>query len=68
MLYSAFDPTTAFLETISREDKKKDTITISKFKLKKEIYVVDFNRLPNVPSIFDFKKVKTHYLIRSFMI
>jgi hypothetical protein len=64
MLYSAFDPTTAFLETISREDKKKDSITISKFKLKKEIYVVDFNRLPNIPSIFDFKKVKTHYLIR----
>ncbi|NRT10735.1 HEPN-associated N-terminal domain-containing protein [Flavobacterium sp. 14A] len=64
MLYSAFDPTTAFLETISREDKKKDSITISKFKLKKEIYVIDFNRLPNIPSIFDFKKVKTHYLIR----
>ncbi len=64
MLYSAFDPTTAFLETISREDKKKNTITISKFKLKKEIYVVDFNRLPHIPSIFDFKKVKTHYLIR----
>jgi len=64
MLYSAFDPTTAFLETISREDKKKNTITISKFKLKKEIYVVDFNRLPHIPSIFDLKKVKTHYLIR----
>ncbi|MBK8622623.1 MAG: RES domain-containing protein [Saprospiraceae bacterium] len=64
MLYSAFDPTTAFLETISRKDKKKDSITISKFKLKKEIYVVDFNRLPKLPSIFDYKKVKTHYLIR----
>ncbi len=64
MLYSAFDPATAFLETISREDKKKDSITISKFKLKKEIYVVDFNRLPKLPSIFDYKKVKTHYLIR----
>ncbi|MDE1208171.1 HEPN-associated N-terminal domain-containing protein [Tenacibaculum larymnensis] len=64
MLYSAFDPKTAFLETISREDKKKDSITISKFKLKKEIYVVDFNRLPKLPSIFDYKKVKTHYLIR----
>lgn len=64
MLYSAFDPATAILETISREDKKKDSITISKFKLKKEIYVVDFNRLPKLPSIFDYKKVKTHYLIR----
>jgi hypothetical protein len=64
MLYSAFDPDTAFLETISREDKKKDSITISKFKLKKEIYVVDFNKLPKLPSIFDFEKVKTHYLIR----
>lgn len=64
MLYSAFDSKTAFLETISREDKEKDSITISKFKLKKEIYVVDFNKLPQIPSIFDFKKVKTHYLIR----
>ena len=64
MLYSAFDPTTAILETISRADREKDSITISKFKLKKEIYVVDFNRLPKLPSIFDFKKVKTHYLIR----
>lgn len=64
MLYSAFDPKTAFLETINREDKKKDSITISKFKLKKEIYVVDFNKLPTLPSIFDHKKVKTHYLIR----
>lgn len=64
MLYSAFDSETAFLETISREDENKDSITISKFKLKKEIYVVDFNRLPQLPSIFDFKKVKTYYLIR----
>ncbi len=64
MLYSAFDPTTAILETISREDKDKDSITISKFILKKEIYVVDFNGLPKLPSIFDFEKVKTHYLIR----
>lgn len=65
MLYSAFDPMTAFLETISREDKKKDSITISRFELKKEIYVIDFNRLPKLPSIFDYKKVKkTHYLIR----
>jgi hypothetical protein len=64
MLYSAFDPTTAILETINREDKKKNIITISQFKLKKEIYVIDFNKLPKIPSIFDFKKVKTYYLIR----
>lgn len=64
MLYSAFDPKTAFLETISRENEEKDSVTISKFKLKKEIYVVDFNKLPQIPSVFDFKKVKTHYLIR----
>ena len=64
MLYTAFDSKTAILETISRENKDKDSITISKFKLKREIYVVDLNRLPKLPSIFDFKKVKKHYLIR----
>lgn len=63
MLYSAFDPTTAFLETISREDENEDSITISKFKLKKDIHIIDFNKLPKLPSIFDFKKVKKHYPI-----
>lgn len=64
MLYSAFDSLTAILETLSREDLNKNRITISKFKLKKDIYVIDFNRLPDLPSIFDLKKVKSYYLIR----
>lgn len=63
MLYSAFDAETAVLETISREDPDKDTITISEFKLKKDIYIIDFSKLPKLPSIFDYTKVRKHYPI-----
>ena len=63
MLYSAFDLKTALLETISREDPKKKSATISEFKLKKDIYIIDFSKLPELPSIFDYTKVKKHYPI-----
>lgn len=64
MLYSAFDSMTAILETLSREDSTKDKITITELKLKKDIYVIDYTKLPPLPSLFDFEKVKTYYLIQ----
>ncbi|MBI6118346.1 HEPN-associated N-terminal domain-containing protein [Salegentibacter maritimus] len=64
MLYSAFDPKTAILETISREDPKKTHITISKFTVKKDLYVIDFNKLPKQPSIFAHNRIKNFYLIK----
>ncbi|WBL24254.1 HEPN-associated N-terminal domain-containing protein [Zunongwangia sp. HGR-M22] len=64
MLYSAFDPTTAILETISREDPKKTHITISKFEITKDIYVIDYSRLPKLPSIFAHNKTRNFYLIK----
>lgn len=64
MLYSAFDTKTAVLETLSREHPSLNEITISKFKTKKDIYVVDFNKLPKIPSIFNSKKAESYHLIR----
>lgn len=64
MLYSAFDAKTAILETLSRENSNKNKITISKFRLKKDIYVIDYTHLPKLPSIFEFEKIKTYYLVR----
>jgi len=62
MLYVALDEATAALETISRTDKKKNTITISTLVTKKDLYVIDFNKLPKMPSIFEKKSRTIHYL------
>ena len=64
MLYSAFDIKTAVLETLSREDLSKDKITISEFRTNRDIYIIDFNQLPKIPSIFNHRKIESYYLIR----
>jgi hypothetical protein len=61
MLYSAFDKETAILETISREDKKNKYVTIAELELKEDKYIIDFSKLPNIPSIFG--QIKNYYLI-----
>lgn len=61
MLYSAFDKETAIFETISREDKKNKYITIAELELGEDKYVIDFCKLPNIPSIFG--QIKNYYLI-----
>lgn len=61
MLYSAFDKETAILETISREDKKNKYVTIAELELEEDKYVIDFCKLPNIPSIFG--QIKNYYLI-----
>ncbi|PZR20758.1 MAG: RES domain-containing protein [Flavobacterium psychrophilum] len=63
MLYAAFDKETAIRETISRENKKANRITVSEFIIDKDIYIIDFNKLPLLPSIFQHKSVKSYYLI-----
>ena len=63
MLYSAFDECTAILETVKMEDKKMNRIAIPEFILDKDIFVIDFNKLPEMPSIFNYKKIKNYYLI-----
>ena len=61
MLYSAFDKETAILETVSRENKKNKYITIAELELQEDKYIIDFCKLPIVPSIFG--KIKNYYLI-----
>ncbi|WP_348812447.1 HEPN-associated N-terminal domain-containing protein [Flavobacterium maritimum] len=61
MFYSAFDKETAILETVSRENKKSKYVTIAELELEEDRYVIDFCKLPNVPSIFG--KIKNYYLI-----
>ena len=63
MFYSAFDIDTAILETISRTDKYKKYVTIAEFETLENQYVVDFSKLPKIPSIFGIKDKKRHYLI-----
>jgi HEPN/RES N-terminal domain 1/RES domain len=62
MFYSAFDPDTAMIETISRHDKTKKYVTIAEFQTLKDCYIVDFTRLPKIKSIFGIKDKKNHYL------
>lgn len=62
MFYSAFDIDTAILETISREDKSREYITIAEFETLENEIVVDFNKLPTIPSIFGIKDKKKYYL------
>jgi hypothetical protein len=63
MFYAAFDIDTAILETVSRENKSKKYITIAEFETLEDEFVVDFSKLPLVPSIFGIKEKKKYYLI-----
>ena len=62
MLYTAFDKETAIVETINIKDKKANKITIAEFVLNKDMYVIDFSRLPKIPSIFGITNIKNYYL------
>ncbi|MCH5684612.1 RES family NAD+ phosphorylase [Niabella sp. W65] len=63
MFYSAFDIDTAILETISRTDKYKKYVTIAEFEILENQIVVDFNKLPKIPSIFGIRDKKRYYLV-----
>ena len=47
--------------TIDYENKKNKYVTIAEFELEEDRYVIDFCKLPNIPSIFG--KIKNYYLI-----
>jgi len=63
MLYAAFDKETAFSETVDYSNKKSNQMSFGEFKLNKKINVIDFSKLPPIPSIFDVKKKKKYFLI-----
>lgn len=63
MLYAAFEKDTAWLETINERDEHKQFYTIAKLTSKSDLYVIDFGRLPKIPSIYGLKSKKKYYLI-----
>jgi len=63
MLYAAFDKETAFSETVDYSNKKNNQMSFGEFKLNKKVNVIDFSKLPPLPSIFDRKRMKKYFLI-----
>lgn len=66
MFYGSFDQETAKLETISREDPDKDLISTGSFRFKEDIYTIDLQKLPKLPSIFGVKN-KERYHLKCFL-
>lgn len=64
MFYSSFDEEVSVKETLEIGDKSKTKVTIGEFKLRNTITVIDFNKLPKIPSIFSEKRAKNIYLLR----
>jgi hypothetical protein len=62
MFYSSFDSETSMIETVTRYDKSKDSVTIAEFQTIEDLYIVDFTKLPKIPSIFGIKDKKSYYL------
>lgn len=60
MFYCAFDRATALKETIDISDLIKSKTTTAQFKNKEELYVLDFTKLPKVPSFFDQENRKNY--------
>lgn len=63
MFYCAFDLTTAKYETIDAKSKKK-YLTSACFKNLTELRLIDFTKLPHIPSIFDNKNIKNYYTVQ----
>lgn len=63
MFYGAFDLDTAKGETINESDTHKRRVTSAIFQPKKDLAIIDFTKLPTLPSIFDSKRFKEYYPI-----
>lgn len=61
MFYGSFDEETAIRETIVTSDNTRPFYTIGKITPNRELLIVDFNKLPPIPSIFDERKRKNYY-------
>ncbi|PZU10499.1 MAG: RES domain-containing protein [Chryseobacterium sp.] len=62
MFYAAFNSETAILETVSREDPLKTHVTIGEFETLEDFHIIDFTKLPKIPSIFGIKDKGNYYL------
>lgn len=58
MFYAAFEPRTAFKETIELEDNSKPYFSLASFRVKDQIDIIDFTYLPELPSKLDSKRTK----------
>jgi len=63
MLYCASDKETAIDEIVDYTDKINNIITTATLNNKKDLLVIDFSKLPTVPSIFDIENYKYYYSI-----
>ena len=63
MFYCAFDSDTAKIETINVKNHQNSVCTSAVFKTNTRLSMVDFTKLPRLPSIFDLKAKKKFYLI-----
>lgn len=53
MFYGAVDQVTAVQEVLRHAAETRQRITFGRFRLRREVNVVDFTRLPDEPSLFD---------------
>jgi len=63
MMYSGFSKETAIAETLNLSDRERNFITTAEFETVRYIYVINFNRLPSLPSIFDTTKIDKYFII-----
>jgi hypothetical protein len=66
MFYCAFKSETAKAETIDKDDKLRPFFTMAEFKVNEQLLIVDFTKLPPVPSIFD-ERGRRHYFRLAFL-
>jgi HEPN superfamily RES-like protein/RES domain-containing protein len=56
MFYGASDPETAFSETFTPRPGEACAVTVALFETARSCWVVDFSKLPPVPSLFDSRR------------
>lgn len=64
MLYTAFDQATAIKETVDESRMVNSNSTIAELEITKHINVVNFSKLPPIPSVFGVKNKDDYYSLR----
>lgn len=60
MFYCSFNSHSAYLETIDIHDTKRTQITTAVFTNKERLYLLDFTKIPSLPSVFDTERRKDY--------
>ena len=64
MFYCAFDKETAKAETIIENDLSKPKVTTCNFKVRKDLKVIDFGKLPKRISMFDTENFREYHVVQ----